>query len=442
MTETLAAYGTIVTGDGISRHPDSHLVISGGLVEGITRTKPGATRVLSAQEGYIFPGFFNHHTHGLTLGPLFASGALPLEPGEVRSNLDTHLAWGTTLALNVDGLALPSETLQAGYGHPLHLVPASCHTPSSLESAGAADGLGLGDQHRRMRLREAVLQGARAVGEVGSGHTLGGGGQEYMYIPRAVEEATGSRITPAQARALKLAVLGPSLDTRFYDPQATRRALKDAGLAGSISSSQARDLIVEAVTPSLAAGLKALEEGVRAARDLRLPCILHCARPSVETIAELARAFPDVTLVAAHVNHDSFTIDEAVGWSEELSRLGAVVDAGVFDAFGLRISTPNPRHLLALAEAGRIDLLSTDYGGGNHDPLLRALREIVRLGLMDLPSAVALVSGNPARVFPEAAEGRGILESGSPGDFCVVDRHLARILYVVVGGQVVFQGTP
>ena len=40
-----------------------------------------------------------------------------------------------------------------------------------------------------MTAQQMVGAGAVVIGEVGAGMTLGGGGQDYMYIPAAVEQA-------------------------------------------------------------------------------------------------------------------------------------------------------------------------------------------------------------------------------------------------------------
>ena len=53
-----------------------------------------------------------------------------------------------------------------------------------------------------------VEAGAVALGEAGGGQTLGGGAQDYRFIPEAILSATGVLIRPAEARTLKEAVVG------------------------------------------------------------------------------------------------------------------------------------------------------------------------------------------------------------------------------------------
>lgn len=430
--------GTVIPGDGRTVHESANLILSDSIEGIISARTPPSGRVLPADGGLVLPGLINHHAHGLTAGPLFASGASPLEPAQVERNLDIHLVQGTTLALNVDGLALPHETLYQARDHSLNLGTATCHTPASLRAAKAADGAGLREPHWNTTVRDAVRQGALAVGEVGSGHTLGGGGQEYLYIPRAIKRATGKSITPPEARRLKEAVLGPGLEPGSADRRSVVSALRDLGLEEVLTAPETEQLITDTVMPSLKPGLESFEESLRAAARESLPCILHCARPSASTILELACSYPGVTVVAAHVNHDSFSVKEAVRWSHRLSRAGVLIDAGVFDAFGRRESTPDPEHLMALLSSGHVDMISTDYGGGHHDSLLVALREAIRRELISPAKAVSLVTGNPAHVFHRLARGRGILAPGRPGDVLVTWPDL-RVRHLLVGGQVVME---
>src|SRR5690606_18982503 len=100
---------------------------------------------------------------------------------------------------------------------------------------------------------------------------------------------------------------------------------------------------------------------------------------------------------AGHSNHDTFTVAEAVEFGRELRRRGAVVDVSTFDAFVARRTTESPEHLLTMLEAGVVDTLSTNYGAGAPDPMLLAIRSAVEQGLLTLPRAIALATGNVAR---------------------------------------------
>ena len=56
-----------------------------------------------------------------------------------------------------------------------------------------------------------------------------------MYIPAEVEKRTGVTITPRQADALKIAVLGRHISASAFDPDAVEEAMAAAGLAGKLS---------------------------------------------------------------------------------------------------------------------------------------------------------------------------------------------------------------
>lgn len=68
------------------------------------------------------------------------------------------------------------------------------------------------------------------MGEGGSGATLGGGVQDYKFIPEMVKEETGVAIDEYQARRLKEAVLGKKIASNFYDPERVENVLNEIGL--------------------------------------------------------------------------------------------------------------------------------------------------------------------------------------------------------------------
>jgi len=62
----------------------------------------------------------------------------------------------------------------------------------------------------------------------------------------------------------------------------------------------------------------------------------------------------------------------------------------------------SPAQILALEEAKLVDTMSTDYANGDHDRMPLAIKALVEPGAADLSTAIALTTGNPARIFPEA----------------------------------------
>lgn len=446
------AGGTVVTGDGCTVLEGATVVVEGALIADVlpAGTGPISGRPESARSGaeaapvdgqvidargcYVIPGLINHHAHGCTLGPLFASGAKPLPEEEVRRNLLRHLEAGTTTVVSVDGFALPEEVEAARHLAPVNLKTATCHTPLSLKAALLADGSGLGPRHRLQTAEKMVEAGAVCLGEIGSGHTLGGGGQEYLYIPRAVRERTGREISPAEARALKTAVLGRHIDPRSYREAAVRDVLAALGLADALPAEEARRLVEESVLPSFQVGLDAMREAVEVGVRLGVPVILHTAAPSGEVVLELSRR--GGRLIAAHCNHDSLLVDEAVELALRLRAAGVLVDVATFDAFGARHTTPGPEALLEMVARGAVDLISTDYGGGLFDPQLVALAEVLRRGLRPLAEAVAMATGRVADAIPGLAPDRGYLGRGRAADLVLLRQDdPTRVEMVMVGGR-------
>ncbi|HEX6988115.1 MAG TPA: amidohydrolase family protein, partial [Bacillota bacterium] len=389
----------------------------------------------------LLPGLINHHAHGVTVGPRFASGAPALTEAQVRAQLDAHLRAGVTTLLNLDGFALPEEVEAAAQLTPIRLRTATVHTPRHRTAARRADGSGLSDRHRAFTAAEAAAHGAVAVGEVGSGHTLGGGGQEYMYLPQAIERATGVRLTPLQARRLKEAVLGRALDLRSPDRRLVAQVLEELGLRGRLTVDQSVDLVRATVMPAVQPALEAFPEAARVALDLGLPMVVHTAaasRPAVEALLQDRRVGvpAGLRLVAGHANHDTFTPEEAVALARRLREHGVTVDVSTFDAFGARHTTASPDILFAMLAEGVVDTLSTDFGGGAPDPMLLAAREAVARGLVSLPRVVVMMTANVAAALPGLAPSRGVIARGEPADIIWVDRDdIATVLGVMIGGR-------
>lgn len=72
--------GTIVTGDGQTLMEKGSLIIEGEKISDVVQGyDPGienyAEEVINCEGKAILPGMINHHQHGVTFGPIFASGA-------------------------------------------------------------------------------------------------------------------------------------------------------------------------------------------------------------------------------------------------------------------------------------------------------------------------------------------------------------------------------
>ena len=90
----------------------------------------------------------------------------------------------------------------------------------------------------------------------------------------------------------------------------------------------------------------------------------------------------------------------------------------------------------ALIESGVVDTISTDFAGGHWDGILEAIHRIVRKKQLLAPAAIALATGNVARIFPQLAGDRGLIERGKRADIVVADNaNLSRVRDVFIAGR-------
>ncbi|MFS8535823.1 MAG: amidohydrolase family protein [Limnochordales bacterium] len=440
----------VVTGDGQTLHRASAVHWCGRHIEGVeargVSDEEAAAlsrhrRVFDGEGLMVWPGIINHHAHGCIPGPLFPSGEPALPCQQVRSNLDRHLAQGVTTLVNVCGFCLPEEAALVA-DHPVRVLFTTAHLDTARQAAAAVGGgKGLRDRHWTASVEAMLAQGAVAIGEIGAGHTLGGRGQDYWYIPQAVAAATGRTLDPNQARALKLAVLGRRMDPGAFDRSATARVLADVGLDDVLTPEQARDLVAACVLPPIGAALAAFDEAGRLAANLKAAAIFHNSAPSAERLLAVARRYGQrgARIIAAHCNHDTFTVEECVETARRLRQAGAIIDVATFSLSAeARARMGDFReHFNALAAAGCVDLISTDYNGGHWVGIPVAIAHLVQNGWASLPQAVAMATANVADVF--GLRDRGRLEPGLLADFTIVDANdPARVAAVIVGGKVAY----
>jgi predicted amidohydrolase len=432
---------TVVTGDGTTVIPSGTVVVDDGRIAEV-RSQPLAgtrDRVIDLGGRLLVPGAINAHAHGSVVCPLFASGAPSLTVERVLANLDYHLRGGTTTVLNLDGFNLPEEIDGSVGAHPINLRAATIHFPLSIQAAQQADGTGLSPAHAAMTVERMLERGAVAIGEVGGGHTLGGGGQDYMYIPMAVERETGARLTPHQAAEIKYAVLGRRVQVEAYDRARVEAALSAAGLAGRITPERAREIIHSCVLPSFDVALEGLREAGRLAAGHRVPTVVHTSAPSESAIDDAADAAGPF-LVSGHTNHSTFTVEESLACARRLKAKGAWIEVSTLDAFGLKRLVTRPDNMYALLEDDLVDLVATDYAGGNWDNPYVGVAHAVAAGVIPLAKAVALVSRNVTRAYPALAPDRGEIAPGMAADLVVCRERLDRVDLVFVNGHLVCEG--
>ncbi len=437
--------GGLITGDGKTFHKRAAVYVRKGMIAGIEVAEVAAGAEIAAREtidaagGIVMPGLINAHAHGCIRGPSMPSGSKPFEGEDVAYFRNRHLLQGTTTLLNVCGLATADEVdVDEAEPHAMDIRISTAHTPKNIEAALVVDGKGLSARHLSATIDDLLASGAVALGEAGGGQTLGGGAQEYRFIPQAFLQEFGVEVTPAAARRLKNAVLG-----RYLDPEDGLANLKltdeleRCGLSGVTGADRVRDIITQSVMPSVALSLAGFDEIAREAERVGYPAIFHNAAPSAKRLIAVVEKHPKARFVAGHSNHPSFLPDEAVSIAQNLRRRGAIIDVSTLDCIGTRWRN-DPSNLDALIDAGCVDTISTDFAGGHWDGIPEAMQRMVRKKQLSAAEVVALATGNVARVFTQMAGDRGLIEKGKRADLIVVDHvNLSRVRHVVIAGCIV-----
>lgn len=436
---------TVVTGDGTSVLDRATVLVDRGRIIDVVQGEVAqsvleeAQRLIDCSGHLLIPGVINHHTHGCHYGPLWPSASPTLSEEQVLHYEDKHLLGGSTTILNVCGFATVDDVTAAATAHPLQVKSATSYTPANVEAANRADGKGFQERHRGLTIEKQLKAGAVAIGEIGGGMTLAGGGQEYHFIPRAVKNATSKTIEPADARKLKEAVIGRFADPADYAPQALARSLDEIGLAGDLTVEQARELIVNCVMPSLAPALTGIEEAIGEAKKHNVPTIIHNAPQSMRKLQEVTEVKGSL-VIAAHSNHPNFQAEEALENARALRERGALIDVATLDLWGAQRLSGEPELFYEFYRQGQVDLLSTDFAGGYFDGVLVGVEQAVKAGAASLPAVVATATSRVAEAFPGLAPERGLIARGRIADLVVTGlQQISDVQFVLIGGTVVVE---
>ncbi len=434
--------GCIVVGDGETEPFYGSMLVEGGRIAAVEpRSYRGGRgdRVLELHGSLLMPGAIDPHAHAVAPGPRFASGTPGVSLEETLGNLRRHLAQGHTTVVDCDGFKVPAETEEVRHRQPVRVESATVHFEPMWAVADSTDGTGLAAAHREMTAADMAKQGACLIGEVGAGMTLGGGGQDYMYIPAAIYRATGVRLRAREAAALKYAVLGRHIKPGSPDREQLQRLLQEFGLGETLGVDAVVALIEESVLPPFQGALAGIVESAKLANELELPALVHNSAPSDEACREAA-TIAGSRLIAGHTNHGTFTVEEAIDSATWMKEHGAYVEVDTFDSWGLRELEPRATTLLALVGRGLADLLATDYAAGHWDGVYEAVEDIWRTGAQSLKVAVAMATGNVAKAVPEIGSSRGILRAGYLADVVVSHpQHPSLINLVMVGGEMAYE---
>jgi len=416
------------------------LLIENGLITRIDKVKYrydySVDMLIDAEEGYLIPGLINHHSHGFTLGPLFPNGAKPISFEFIFRNLNRHLIQGTTTLLNLDGFATFEEVEIIKKLHPMNIKMATSYTPLNVKAAMLVDGFGIKQIHKKISLEEIIQRGAVALGEIGGGGILGGGSASYLYLPKAIEEKIGKRITTEQSNNLKIAVLGKSIDPSFTDREKIKIALKEAELEEQISIEEAISIVMDSVYSSVEVARNGIREAAKMSVKYNIPMIAHNAAASKEVIFEVAKKLGP-KLIAGHSNHMSYTEQEMIDTAKELKKYGVIIDILSGDSFKAKqlMTSGQFDATLQMIEEGLVDLISTDFMGGNWDSILQVLEAAVIQKKISLPQAIALATSNVVKAIPGISPNGGIIEEGKVADVVILNnKQISKVKHVFING--------
>lgn len=452
-TELFIVGGTVITGDGQQYLPNATVHVLDGRIVDIDANgaRPSAdrlgphTQVIQAERGFVIPGIVNAHAHGCYTGPVFSSAAQPLDQEHAWRNAERHLAAGVTTLINVCGLGLEQD-LESMADHPLRIFLSTTHFPGAIHAAEIVDGAGLTQQMIQMTAKDMIASNViAAIGEVGSGATLGGGVSSYKYVPQAVKQIFAKDINPAQANELINSLLGPLRQLPASD-RAYLETLQALGIVGSdqITDPKVTELkqaIIRYAHEPVAHSLATFADAAKLSAATGIPAIFHTALPSVAKLYEVAtdQANQGAILIAGHMNHTSIALEDMLRWAEKLKQAGVIIDVSVLDGVSTR-QLVTPKEQDRLIASGLVDTLSTDYAAGHWDSMLEAIQRWWRKGLLKLPEAVAMATSRPASLFAKAADKRGLLAPGYFADIVITEEvNIGRVQTVIIDGQVVRQ---
>jgi predicted amidohydrolase len=478
--EVFVVHATVITGDGTTTLPDATVhIVDGTIIDVDQHVDPpsdlrvaGGARVIDAEGGLVIPGVVNGHAHGCSTGPLFSSGASPLDARQALTNAQRHLEAGVTTLVNVCGFA-DNADIAALEAHALRLFLSTTAFAEAFAAADIVDGAGLTATPRQLTAAGMLDDGAVAIGEVGSGATLGGGVAAYRYVPAAVRRLSGHEIDPDQAGALIDARLGPRRNPDDGDPVRFRRVIAELGLlrgpgddrgaddrgradddadtepAGT--DTEADDALVAALDEAvlryaylpLRHSLDTFAAAAQLSARAGVPAVFHTAAPSVDRLIDVARdpSAAGATLVAGHMNHPSIGLEAAVAKARVLRDLGVIIDVSVLDSVTTR-RLVGPEIGDALVAAGLVDTISTDYAGGHSDSMLDGVQRWWRTGTVSLAAGVRMATTRPAELFARAADRRGLIAPGHAADLAICDEfNVARVHTVLIDGRVVVDET-
>ncbi len=437
----------IITGDGHSILKNAWTGIDNGYIRHVSQSGipdsvlSEAGNVLDGSGCYLIPGIINSHTHGCSTGPLYTSGAKPASLKKALRNTDRHMLQGTTSLINVCGMGTKEEYDIVNNSHPVNIYNTTAQFPSTYKAAKIIDASGMKDKHFRMNAEKALAGGAVLIGEIGSGATLGGGVSEYKYIPESIEKRTSVSLTVEQVRELKKEFL----ESGYFDKKRKTEKMTELiikfGLDSKISLEEIAEIYDFYTNKPVNYSLKSFDEAFEFAEDHELPIIFHHASTSAAKIYELAlKKRSTTTIIAAHCNHTTFTLEECVSWAKKLKDEGVIIDLASINSFS-GYNKESIENMTALLTEGLPDIITTDFGGGVWDGILELIQYFFKRGLLGLAEGIHMATGRIPEIFGNSFIGRGLIEEGKIADLVLVDKlNLAKVETVIINGRIVVDG--
>lgn len=390
--------------------------------------------IINANNKIIIPGIINAHSHGIIYNtPLFSSGSKPLTKKQTQKNLLKHLKEGTTTLLNVDGFVNIYDLINTQKETPINLKTAIAYSKLSYEAAKKIDGKGIKQNFNHEKILNKYENLIVAFGESGSGATLGGGVQDYKFIPEMIKQKYGINIDETLAREIKEAILGREIDPKNYNKNKLKQILDENNL--NLNINELKKEISDLVLLPFEESLNSIKEMNYESIKYNLPIIIHNAAASNKLIDKISSENNNYRIIAGHSNHPSYTLNEALNFAKELKKRNVIIDISTFDT----LNTNNKKEIdyfFAFLENDLTDMISTDYGGGNHTGILNMLDLAIKEKVIDLPKAIQLITYNPSKYIPLIGEKKGLIKEDYIADFVMLNnRNLYKVEDVFIEGK-------
>lgn len=431
---------SLVNGDGSTFKDNVDILIRDGYIEAIRQviSKKGIDgKVIDARRFIALPCLINIHAHGVVENaPMFSSGAPSLSSKRIKQNIDKFIAEGTTHILSLDGFSSPKDIMNATKTSNINMKSGITSYDTAYKAAKIVDGKGISEEFNIKDVLDKVGQYIVCIGEVGSGATLGGGVQDYYYIPKRIKQQTGIKISEHQAHILKQAALGTDLRGEGTDLKKFHQLVDELGLR-QFGKRKVKRLISDSVMPPIKMAKRAIEDAAKLSSRHNLPMIVHTSSVSQDVIYSLPKL--NQQLILAHCNHSSLNTKRGIDFIKKMKKKDAVIDVATFNILSNANYSNNKQlnFLYRLIAENLVDIISTDFGGGSHTPILTIIKKVIEEGITTLADVVKMCTLNPAIVLPKLASSSGIIKQGNPAHVILVEQNnLDKVRYVFYNGEV------